>query len=366
VSTIAFGERLSKVDQHWRLEADGLTGLETTLFEKVIGIKNRVERFLLSRGSFWERMYWSRPWVQELRSFSLNAQGFDLVICNEWDSVPAVRFGLADGVPIILDCHEYSPGETQGGFIRYLQSKVSAKWTIPTFKRVPSAFTFAGQAVANLYRDSFDLEGVVIKNVSRDNPGLPKNSVSKRVAYVGRAEPNRGIELILESAKSAPQIDWILYLISGSSSQYKKILQSKAESFRNLDVVFDLDHEELINELGSHSGVGLAIYPQSSTNNSASLPNKFFDYISAGLAIIFSPTPDMNDINQIFKVGVPLVRETPECLISTLEQLSQEGQLEKLKWGSRSAANEFNWNKESKKLIGLAQVISLEGRKGAN
>ena len=362
VSTISFGKRLPKVSQHWRLRPDGLTGLEANLSQKAYGVKSRLKGFVLTRGGIWERLYWSRPWVREMRAFASEADGFDLVICNEWDSLPAARLGLGSDTPIILDCHEYSPGERSGGFIRYLQARVSEKWTIPNFKAVPDAITFAGQAVADLYRHRFCLDGFVIKNVSRDNPSFAELNFSHRVAYVGRAEPNRGIELILEAAGLAPHLDWVLYLISGSSNKYKKDLQKQVESLRHVDLVFDLEHEELVNELARHSGVGLAIYPQSSENNSASLPNKFFDYISGGLAIVFSPTPDMKKINQRYGVGVPLLNETPKGLLSSLQQLTQDDRIEKFKSGSKLASIQFNWGEESKKLIDLARGVSLERR----
>jgi glycosyltransferase involved in cell wall biosynthesis len=89
------------------------------------------------------------------------------------------------------------------------------------------------------------------------------------------------------------------------------------------------------------------------------LPNKFFEYIQARLAIAIGPSPEMARIVQEFGCGVVAEDFSPASLAHALNQLSS-ADIDRMKAGSDRAARAYTAETNAEKLREIVASVLKE------
>ncbi len=106
--------------------------------------------------------------------------------------------------------------------------------------------------------------------------------------------------------------------------------------------------------------VGISIDKDTNLNYYFSLPNKLFEYISAGLAVITSALPEVKKMVEDNRCGIVLNTSSPEEISRSIKILRDDRQLlYDLKKNSRIASEKINWENESKKIYSFYKNILL-------
>jgi hypothetical protein len=87
--------------------------------------------------------------------------------------------------------------------------------------------------------------------------------------------------------------------------------------------------------------IGLLILPPSGFSYTYSLPNKFFEFIQAKLAISITSFPDMEKIVNQYQCGVVHKNHEPQEIAKTLNQLTSQD-IEALKKNALGASKDLN------------------------
>ena len=69
--------------------------------------------------------------------------------------------------------------------------------------------------------------------------------------------------------------------------------------------------------------VGIFSLPPQTRNHALMLPNKFFDFVQARLAIVFSPSPETSRLIERFDLGAVTEDFSPESLAEALRRLDR-------------------------------------------
>jgi glycosyltransferase involved in cell wall biosynthesis len=92
---------------------------------------------------------------------------------------------------------------------------------------------------------------------------------------------------------------------------------------------------------------GLSLDKDTCINQRYSLPNKLFDYISAGIPVIASPLPEVSALVAEFGCGIILNAVTPAEIAAKLMLLKNDASLlASLKNKAASAAPDLTWERE--------------------
>jgi len=91
-------------------------------------------------------------------------------------------------------------------------------------------------------------------------------------------------------------------------------------------------------------------------NNMVALPNKFFEFISAGLAVCIGPSPAMAQVIREFGAGKVSETFNPQDFGAMLSSLSSDD-IDKMKRNSIRARENLNADVEMKKLLDLYQTL---------
>jgi glycosyltransferase involved in cell wall biosynthesis len=101
------------------------------------------------------------------------------------------------------------------------------------------------------------------------------------------------------------------------------------------------------------------LYP-TNYNNLIALPNKFFEFIAAGLAVCIGPSPSMAEIIEQYNCGLIVPSFEPELFAETLNNTSAK-KWDDLKMASFQARNDLNADVEMGKLLNIFNDL-LEGQ----
>ena len=103
----------------------------------------------------------------------------------------------------------------------------------------------------------------------------------------------------------------------------------------------------------SGADVGLCMIEDCCLSYHLSLPNKFFEYISAGLPLIISPCPDQEEIVAACGNGW-IVSGSESALTEFLDQLTRE-ELQRKKIVASKSRSRFDWDKDARKYVKIFQ-----------
>ncbi|MCK7498407.1 MAG: hypothetical protein MZW92_53080 [Comamonadaceae bacterium] len=110
--------------------------------------------------------------------------------------------------------------------------------------------------------------------------------------------------------------------------------------------------------------VGIHALPKSSRQNDFALPNKFFQYTMADLALCVTDLAEMSALLRERDLGVPIAETTPRGIAAAVNGLDRET-IERCRANARRAAQELCWESESRKLVEACARLEAHDLGGA-
>ena len=134
-----------------------------------------------------------------------------------------------------------------------------------------------------------------------------------------------------------PRFELDLMLV-GSDTPYGRALRERAASNRRIRFRAPVAFDQIIPEINAYD-VGLYLLPQTGFNTRHSLPNKFFEFIHARLAVAIGPSVEMAPYVRRFGCGLVsddfapsslalLLAETPASRIVEMKNASHRAAAE--------------------------------------
>jgi glycosyltransferase involved in cell wall biosynthesis len=175
--------------------------------------------------------------------------------------------------------------------------------------------------------------------------------------YQGLIQADRGLKTLVHAAQYLDP-DIVVVLMGGAEPQTLRQLQEFISSTQVEDRVHILppvQYAELL-EWTSSADLGLVVLPVDySASILLTLPNKVFEYLMAGLPVLSSRLPAVEDIIGTFAVGEVVPSADPRNIASALNAMVVDSErLDRMRTNAlRAARRELNWEVESRHLVEL-------------
>ena len=219
------------------------------------------------------------------------------------------------------------------------------KKTVPAF---PSGYTVS-ESIAGEFHRKYGVRYHTIRNLPVLREWEPVEPVEKFILYQGAVNEARGFEWLI------PALQWVnsKLVICGDGNfmpQLKELvikynLENKVD-FRGL-----VTPDELW-KVARTAHLGVAVAEKTGLNQYFALPNKFFDYIHAGLPQVTMDYPEYRKINSIYEVALLIDDLAPERIAAAINKLLADDVLHsRLRQNCLEARLKLNWQEEEKKLI---------------
>lgn len=287
------------------------------------------------------KIYWSMPAVVEAAKGLADHARFDAILANDIDTVGlALRLGPVHGVH--ADIHEYAPRQNEEILMWRLFDAPYVTWMCRRFLPRAASMTTVGQGIADEYHRVFGLDAGVATNATpmADLSPRPVNSEAFRLVHSGAALRNRRLEILVEAAeRTTSPVSLDLFLVP-SDPAYRRELQEMTATSTRVRVLPPKPYEELVGALNAYD-VGLPLIPPTTFNYQWALPNKFFDFVQARLAVIIGPSPEMTRILTQYDLGAVTTDFSADALVETLDALTVES-VTRWKAAAHAAAHDLS------------------------
>ncbi len=182
--------------------------------------------------------------------------------------------------------------------------------------------------------------------------------------YQGHIQPDRQLERLIKAAEFLERDIIIVLLGSGPEetvSQLNSLIVSE-KVFDRVKIIPSVPYDELLLWTAS-ADIGLTVLPPDySLSIRKCLPNKFFEYLMAGLPVLSSELDAIVEVIKTYDVGKVVSSVAPEDIGTAINtMLTDHDGLARMRSNALAAAKqEFYWEKESQKLIHLYEEILSE------
>ena len=319
-------------------------------------------RYLLPKGQFFFFIKYIELVVRML--FFLRNSHYDIFHVHDLETLP-IGFLLSKihRKPIIYDSHElYTELEKHN----FLSRNV---WRIVERRLAPKtdATILTTESRGQIYYERYGVESpIIIKNTQYYRPmiksnllrelhGIPNNV--KIVLYQGLIEKNRGLDVMVESMK---KLSDVVLVIMGYGSYREKLIKNISNcSWNERTFVLDAVAWEDLPQYTASADLGLSLVQNTNLNNYTMLSNKLFEYLTAGLPVVFPNFPEWNTFILKYGVGLVVDETNPETVADAIQKIFKNKDIYKsmsMK-AIHCVKNHHNWEKEGEKLLKLYRAI---------
>jgi hypothetical protein len=251
----------------------------------------------------YRRMYWSLPGIAHVMSVLPAEPRFDVILANDIDTV-GVALALAPVAGVHADIHEYAPRQNDELLLWRVFVAPYVRWMCRRFLKRADSMTTVGSGVAAEYRRVFGLTpGIVTNAAPFANLEVSPVGTPIRLVHSGAALRNRHLDVTVQAVlDSTADITLDLFLMPNDPA-YIEELRAMAGDGGRVVVREPLPYAQLIAALNAYD-VGIHVIPPTNFNNRWSLPNKFFDYVQARLALVIGPSAEMRRVLEDNGLGV--------------------------------------------------------------
>ena len=265
-------------------------------------------------------------------------------------------------IKLVYDAHEYYAGLeyfNHHSIRKYLWLFAEAR-----FIRHADILLTVSEPLAQKYRKRYPEipECRVIRNLpkleipSRDLARPLPRLCEKMLVYHGHLKPGRGLFNLIRALALTP--DTGLVIIGGGElhAQVQRLISELKLSDRIILQDY-IDLSALIST-SAQADIGVALFEPTSQNYRYALPNKFFEYIMAGLPVLTSNIETLHEYVQKYDVGRSVDPSDPEKIAGVIREMTGDRDaMEKWRRNSRAAAETLNWDNESVKLQNIYEKL---------
>jgi glycosyltransferase involved in cell wall biosynthesis len=254
---------------------------------------------------------------------ALAGRRWDVVLANDVETLPLAR-RLAPRTGVLADVHEYATRQNEHSFAWRLLQSPYYRWLVRKHLSRATVVTTVSGGLADEYQREFGISAGVVTNASALHDLQPSGVHSPiRLVHSGFPAVQRRLELMIEAVQlSRANVVFDLYLLD-DGSEYLASLKERARGDDRIRFRPPVQSSELVTVLNDYD-VGLCILPPTTFNLAWCLPNKFFDYIQARLAVIVGPSPEMQRVVDETAVGRVTDDFTVEAIAKVIDELKPE------------------------------------------
>jgi glycosyltransferase involved in cell wall biosynthesis len=301
----------------------------------------------------------------------------DIYLGNDLDVMPAtLSIARLRKKPIVYDSHEYFLGMA-GMNQKPLRRSVWKFIEKRVFSKLRYAYTVS-DSIRNVYRRDYQKKMQVVRNVPplhSIDPGLvekeyqwirsiekqiPENKNLLLLQGAGLNE-SRGVEEMVYSMIFLDPSEFHLLIIGGGDviDKLEKIIEQN-QLTKKITLIKKMPFS-VLSQFTRKANLGISIDKPSVPNHKYSLPNKFFEYLHAGVPVLSSRLIEQERLIKQYDVGGFIEDHQPENIArKIMEIFADTDQLNRWKQNTCRARKELNWEIESKIVLEIFKQVERD------
>jgi hypothetical protein len=287
----------------------------------------RIEKFILlnfsqrTKSYYYERRYWRFVEQHYDRMRDLSP---DVIIANDVATLPlAVRL-KCNKSKLVFDAHEYHPEELNEIEEWRKNEKPEVIHFLKKFLPKVNLMFTVSEPIAREYEKNYNVRPVVITNApafTELDPVQPGEKI--RLIHHGGAIKERLLEETINVIKHLDENYSLDLMLIPSDPAYLESLKAKYGNDARITFKDPVPTSSISKAINTYD-IGIYILPPLNFNNINALPNKFFEFIQARLAVAIGPMPAMAEIVNAYQLGVVAEDYSSEALAKKIRTLTRD------------------------------------------
>ncbi len=304
--------------------------------EPTVNYFRKAKRFLQFVFRNWENYYWDE-YKKEV-ALNLNKNNYDIVISNDIQTLPLSISIVGGKGKVYFDAHEYHLLEFDNNLIWRLFHKPYIKFLCKKYIPKANKFSTVSNVIADTYKKSVGVKPFLLTNAASYIEALPNqvNPNNIKLIHHGASISSRKIELMIEMMKYVDDRYTLDLMLTDLDLKYLNKLKKLGINNTKIRFIPPVSSNMICTFINNYD-IGIYILPPTNFNNEHALPNKFFEFIQARLAIIIAPTEEMKWFILKYELGLVSNDFKPKTVATLLNSLTPE-QIMKFKINSHNSA----------------------------
>lgn len=283
-------------------------------------------------------------------------QRVDAVLADDLSALPgAAHIARQHGAKLVFDAHEYSPLEQETPKFKRLETPNRTYLLRRYGKRADASMTVCAPIVERCAVE-FGFQPIVVMNAPKPNaaavPDHPVDPARIRLIHHGTYSADRQPEIMIHALAQADQRFELHFMLVAAEADIAP-LRRLADQVAPGRVFFEppVPPAQVVSKIAQYD-LGFYLLAPTSYNNHIALPNKFFDFLVAGLGVVIGESPSMAQIVRDYGAGciAPSFDASPAAAV--LNALTVD-HIVAMRAGARQAAQAINADTEMAKVITL-------------
>ncbi|MDA3615203.1 glycosyltransferase [Polluticaenibacter yanchengensis] len=225
-----------------------------------------------------------------------------------------------------------------------------------------------GYAIANSFKNIYNLDYEVVRNMPLKNPNTQPNPDALQQAvdlidhfnrntdsslpvimYQGAVNEARGLIQLIDAMKNIPA----RLIIAGTGNTFEETHAHLTQQNLGHKIIMTGNiRPEVLKHLTNHCYIGINLVENTGLNQYYSLANKYFDYIMASKPQVSMNYPEYKRVNDTYDIALLIDNVEVPAIENAINQLLNNAALyQRLANNCINAASQLNWEKESEKLV---------------
>lgn len=285
----------------------------------------------------------------------------DLVLCHDYFTADiGLRLARCHGARFVVDCHEYARGQ-------YMHDPRWVRWQRPCVTAVQDYYLSRADAVTTVCDGIASLLAAeqtlrrpirVVRSMPffSPQPFRPTGEVVT-VLYHGEIYRPRGLHVAIRSMRLwRPGFNLVLrgYSDPAYVEELWRIARETGVEER-LTIEPPVPFDQIV-PAANRADIGYFVHHDTSPQKRFVLPNKFFEYVMAGLALCVSDLPEMAHLVKKYELGQLVSSCQEEAIAEAINSMDRE-RIDATKRRSIEAARELNWESEKHRMLSLYEEL---------
>ncbi len=276
------------------------------------------------------------------------------------------------GIPLIYDAHELESGRNAPTWSE--KKKVEHAALERRLIGVASGVITVSPAIASILEERYGITRPTVvanapprANIRENRPlreRLGLSSEERVVLYLGGVSSGRGIERLLGALKRLPESVHLALMgpvVDHYVDTFNHLLRAMGAPSRRVHLLGRLPYEQVIHEAWG-ADVGYNGIEMSCESYRNALPNKFFEYVFAGVPVLSTPQTDVVRLTDEYRLGRIIPDGDDADIAEAIRRAFSDG-LKIPPERRRAFIERFCWEAQAEELLGLYERI-IPGRDG--
>jgi glycosyltransferase involved in cell wall biosynthesis len=300
------------------------------------------------------RIYWKWSSIHEIYTCAQRVNA-GIWLANDWTTLPiAALLAREKGGLYGYDTHEFAVEEYSENPKWWLLQRPTVRAIERKFIGDAAVVSAVSSGIADRLHKIYRLPRPIltIRNtpVFEEVPFRPTARDAIQVLYHGIVVPNRGIEAAIDSV-ALWRSEITLTIRGPVNPTFSSVLRERISALgleHRVRFAPPVPMTELVREAALFD-VGFFALPGHSRHNELALPNKFFEYVMAGLALCTTDLPEMGRLIREYDLGVTIATVESTAIAAAVNALDPD-RIDQFKRNALAAARELCWERESQRL----------------